>query len=83
MRRSLLFTGAQVHSFAHVENSVILPYVDIARGARLTNVIVDKGVRIPEGLVVGESPEDDARRFRRTANGVVLITQPMLDQLTG
>jgi glucose-1-phosphate adenylyltransferase len=44
-------------------------------------VVIDRGVRIPEGLVVGEDPEDDARRFRRTAQGVCLITQPMLDRL--
>ena len=81
VRRSLLFTGVQVHSFANVENGVILPYVDIARGARLRNVVVDHGVRIPEGLVVGEDPVADAARFRRSAGGVCLITQPMIDQL--
>jgi glucose-1-phosphate adenylyltransferase len=36
---------------------------------------------IPEGLVVGEDPELDAKRFRRSAEGVCLITQPMLDKL--
>ncbi|MBK7906513.1 MAG: glucose-1-phosphate adenylyltransferase [Gemmatimonadetes bacterium] len=81
VRRSLLFTGVQVHSFANVENGVILPYVDIARGARLKNVVVDHGVRIPEGLIVGEDPVLDAARFRRSAGGVCLITQPMIDQL--
>ena len=49
-----------------IENAVILPDVDIGRGARLRNVIVDRGVRIPPGLVVGEDPELDASRFRRT-----------------
>ena len=61
LRRSLLFTGVHAHSFARVENAVILPDVDIGRGARLSNVIVDRGVRIPAGLVVGEDPELDAR----------------------
>ena len=58
-----------------------MPDVDIGRSARLRNVIVDRGVRIPEGLVVGEDPLADAKRFRRTEQGVCLITQPMLDQL--
>jgi len=44
-------------------------------------VILDSGVRIPEGLVVGEDPELDATRFRRTENGVCLITRSMLDRL--
>ena len=60
---------------------MILPYVEIGRHARLTNVIVDRGVRIPAGLVVGEDPEADAARFRRTERGVCLITQPMIDRL--
>ncbi len=80
-RRSLMFTGVHVHSFAHVEGAVILPYVDVGRGARLTNVIVDRGVRIPDGMVVGEDPVEDARRFRRTDKGICLITQAMLDRL--
>ena len=49
------------------------------RGSR--KVVVDRGVRIPEGLVVGEDPELDAKRFRRTESGICLITQPMIDKL--
>jgi glucose-1-phosphate adenylyltransferase len=79
--RSLLFTGVQIHSYCAIENAVILPYVDIGRYARLTNVIVDRGVKIPAGLVAGEDPVEDARRFRCTARGVCLITQGMIDRL--
>ncbi len=81
VRRSLLSTNCHLHSYAHVENAVLLPYVDVARGARLRQVVVDRGVRIPAGLVVGEDPDLDGRRFRRTASGVCLITQPMIDRL--
>jgi glucose-1-phosphate adenylyltransferase len=45
-------------------------------------VVIDRGVIIPEGLVVGEDPELDAARFRRSARGICLITQPMIDKLT-
>jgi glucose-1-phosphate adenylyltransferase len=58
-----------------------MPYVSVGRGARLKNVVIDRGVDIPEGLVVGEDPESDARRFRTTEQGISLITQPMLDRL--
>jgi glucose-1-phosphate adenylyltransferase len=44
-------------------------------------VVIDRGVTIPAGLVVGEAPELDAKRFRRTEQGVCLITQPMIDLL--
>jgi glucose-1-phosphate adenylyltransferase len=81
LRRSLLFTGVTVHSYANVENAVIMPYVTVNRHARLKNVVIDRGVNIPEGLVVGDDPEFDARRFRTTAEGISLITQPMIDRL--
>lgn len=82
LRRSLLFTGVRVNSFSQVTAAVILPDVDVGRHARLTNVVIDRGVRIPEGMVVGEDPEDDARRFRRTDKGVCLITQAMIAKLS-
>jgi glucose-1-phosphate adenylyltransferase len=47
----------------------------------LRSVVIDRGVQIPEGLVVGEDPDLDARRFRRTEQGITLITQPMIDKL--
>jgi len=81
LRRSLLFTGVHIHSYVHVDHAVILPYVQIGRGARLSHVVVDRGVTIPSGLVVGEDPELDAQRFRRTASGISLITQKMIDRL--
>jgi glucose-1-phosphate adenylyltransferase len=81
VRRSLLSTGVRVNSFADIDGAVIMPYVEIGRGARLRNVIVDSSVRVPPGLVVGEEPELDARRFRRTDKGVTLITQAMLDRM--
>jgi glucose-1-phosphate adenylyltransferase len=81
LRRSLLFTGVHVHSYAKIEEAVIMPYVEIGRHARLSKVVVDRGVKIPEGLVVGEEPDRDAQRFRRTDQGVCLITQHMIDRL--
>ena len=81
LRRSVLFTGVRVHSYGMLEEAVVLPYVKVNRYARLSKVVVDRGVVIPEGLVVGEDPVLDAERFRRTADGVCLITQPMLDRL--
>jgi glucose-1-phosphate adenylyltransferase len=81
VRNSLLFTNVRMHSYCDVEGAVILPNAQVGRAARLTKVIVEKGVQIPPGLVVGEDPEEDAKRFRLTAKGVCLITQPMIDRL--
>ena len=81
VRRSLLFTGVHIHSYTKVEEAVIMPYVDIGQNARLSKVVIDRGVRIPSGLVVGDDPVLDAKRFRRTDSGICLITQPMIDAL--
>ena len=81
LRHTLLFTGVRVNSYASVNNAVVLPYVRIHRHARLDKVVIDRGVQIPEGLVVGEDPELDAKRFRRTDSGICLITQSMIDRL--
>ncbi len=81
IHRSLLFTGVHTHSRAVIDAAVILPYVTVGRAARLRNVVIDRGVSIPDGLVVGEDAEQDAARFRRTGRGVCLITQPMIDRL--
>jgi len=82
-KRSLLFTGVKMGSFSSVDEAVILPYCNIGRGARLSRVIIDSGVRIPEKLVVGEDPELDTKRFRRTESGVCLITKQMIEALKG
>lgn len=81
LKRSLLFTGVRVNSYSMVENTVILPHSSVGRGCRLSNVVVDARVDIPDGLVVGEDPELDALRFRRTEKGICLITQPMIDRI--
>jgi glucose-1-phosphate adenylyltransferase len=81
LRRSLIFTGARINSFSSVEECVVLPDCHIGRNASLSRVVVDRGVRIPERLVVGEDPILDAKRFRRTEKGICLITQDMIDRL--
>lgn len=81
LERCLLFTGVCTHSYSQLKGVVAMPYAEINRNARLTNVVIDRGVVIPQGLVVGEDPELDARRFRRTDNGICLITQPMINKL--
>ncbi len=80
INRSLLFTGVLARSWSHVDEAVVLPECVIGRNARLSRVVIDRGVRIPSGLIVGEDPELDAQRFNRTPNGICLITQDMLDK---
>ena len=81
INKSLLFTGVHAHSYSYLEHAVVLPYATINRGARISRAVIDRGVVIPRGLVIGEDPEADARRFRRTDRGICLVTQAMIDRL--
>jgi glucose-1-phosphate adenylyltransferase len=81
LERCLMFTGVRTNSYSTLEGVVALPYVNIGRKAQLKNVVIDRGVIIPEGLIVGQDAAEDARRFRRTDKGICLITQDMIDKL--
>ncbi|CAD5374289.1 glucose-1-phosphate adenylyltransferase [Rubrivivax sp. A210] len=79
--RSVLFSQVRVHSGSHIAWSVLLPEVTVGHGVRLTRVVVDRGCRLPDGLVVGEDPAADAARFFRTDSGITLVTAAMLARL--
>jgi glucose-1-phosphate adenylyltransferase len=79
--RSVLFSQVRVHSYSNVQWSVLLPGVEVGRGARLTRVVADRGCRIPDGMVIGEDPVADAARFDRSESGVTLVTREMLRAL--
>lgn len=78
VRESLLFTNVHTNSYSQLVRAVVLPNVVVERHARLKNVIIDRGVVIPRGLVVGEDPEEDAKWFHVTPSGVTLITEEMI-----
>ncbi len=80
VRRSLLFSSVRVNDYSLVEDSVILPKVQIGQGVVLKRVIVDKACRIPDGFVAGIDPEQDRNRFHVSEKGITLITPEMLGQ---
>jgi len=80
VRRSVLFSKVRVHSYCTIEDSVVLPNVQIGRNVVLRRAIIDKHCRLPEGLTVGLDLEADRRRFHVTNRGVTLIVPEMLGQ---
>jgi glucose-1-phosphate adenylyltransferase len=81
VRRSLLFSNCRINSHARTAGAVLLPDVEVGRRARLSNVVVDRGCRIPEDLVIGEDAELDAKRFYRSGGGITLVSADMLAAL--
>ncbi len=80
IRRSVLFSDVRVAEHSLVQDSIVLPNVQIGRNVTLKRAIVDRRAVVPDGLVVGVDREHDRRRFTVSENGVVLITPEMLGQ---
>ena len=80
VRRSLLFSNVRVEVNARVEDSVVLPDVEIAPDAVVKRAILDRGCRITGGMVIGLDHEQDRKHFTVTEHGVTLVTPDMLGQ---
>ncbi len=72
---SVLSYNVRLHSFSVVEDSVLLPGVTIGRGARVRRAIIDSGVEIPEGALIGFEAGADRERFVVTDGGVSVVTK--------
>ena len=80
IKHSLLFSNVRVNSYTSVQDSIILPQVNIGRHCRISKAIIEKGCDIPEGTIIGEDRAEDERRFHVSQGGVVLVTPDMLGQ---
>lgn len=80
VRRSMLFSGVHVHSFSTIEDSMVLPNVQVGRNCILKKCIIDKNSVLPDGTVIGVDPVEDKKRFRVTESGITLVTKEMLGQ---
>ena len=80
VKHSMIFTDVRVNSYSTINDSVVLPEVQIGRNSRITKAIIEKGCLIPEGTIIGEDRGEDERRFRVSSGGVVLVTPEMLGQ---
>ena len=75
VENSILSPHVNVHSWAHVADSILFERVDVGRRARIRRAIVAEGVRVPPDAVIGYDAEADRRRFLVTADGVVVVSR--------
>ena len=73
VRRSVLSSGVRAHSYALVEDAVLMGNVDVGRHAVVRRAIIDKNVVIPPGTQIGVDPVADKERFTVTDKGIVVI----------
>ncbi|WP_375142623.1 glucose-1-phosphate adenylyltransferase [Ideonella benzenivorans] len=81
VQNSVLFSNVLVRSYSRLDGTVVLPDVQVNRHCRIRNAVIDRRCKLPEGLVIGEDAELDAKRFYRSPGGVVLVTRAMLEKL--
>jgi glucose-1-phosphate adenylyltransferase len=81
VKNCLLFSNVRLNSYSNLEDSVVLPDVNIGRNCRISRAVIDRGCKIPEGTVIGEDPAADAERFYVSEGGIVLVTPEMLGQV--
>ena len=82
INQSVLFSDVHVHSYSEIEDSVIMPNVEIGRHVKLKRVVVDKGASIPDGMEIGFDLALDKKRFYVSEKGITLVTASMLGQPT-
>ena len=81
IKRSVISTGCQIHSFNLIKDSVLLPRVEVGRNCSIQNAVIDKGTIIPPNTIIGEDPVADAERFYvEPSSGIVLVTPDMFGQ---
>ncbi len=80
VRHSLLFSNVRVNSYTKLQDVVALPDVHFGRDCHIKRAVIDKGCVIPDGTIIGEDAEADAKQFYVSPNGVVLVTPEMLGQ---
>lgn len=73
VKRSVLSPKVMVHSYAEVEDSILLEGVDIGRHAKIRKAIIDKDVQIPPGMEIGYHLDEDAKRFTVTGPGIIVV----------
>jgi glucose-1-phosphate adenylyltransferase len=81
VRHSILFSKVRVGEGSFIEDSVVLPDVNVGKNVRLHRVVADKHCVFPDGFSAGlDAAHDRERGFHVTERGVTLISPEMLGQ---
>jgi len=73
VRRSVLSPNVFIHSWADVQDCVLMDNVRIGRHAVVRRAVIDKNVIVPDGVRIGVDEDEDRKRFTRSTDGIVVI----------
>jgi glucose-1-phosphate adenylyltransferase len=80
VRRSILFSKVRVGDRSLIEDSVVLPGVNVGADVVIRRAVIDKRCVIADGTQIGVDADADGARFHVTERGIVLVTPEMLGQ---
>ncbi|CUQ68030.1 Glucose-1-phosphate adenylyltransferase [Candidatus Nitrospira inopinata] len=77
VQNSILSPNVRVQDHADVRESILMDNVQIGPHSRIKRAIIDKDVVIPPRTEIGYDREADAKRFKVTDSGIVVISKGM------
>jgi glucose-1-phosphate adenylyltransferase len=76
VNRSILGRNTRIEEYAEVNDSILMDYVKVGKGAKVRRAIIDKGVVIPDGETVGyDRAADLAKGYTVTESGLTVIAK--------
>ncbi len=75
VERSIISPSVFIDHDAHVLDSILMEGVHVGAGARLMRCIVDKNVIVPDWATIGHDPDEDAKHYTISANGIVVVSK--------
>lgn len=82
IKRSLIFENCKLASDAVIVESILFPNTNIGKDVVIKRAVIDRNCDVPDNMQIGVDVKDDLNRgFRISKDGVVLVTQKMLDKL--
>ncbi len=75
VQRSILSPNVRINSYSEVHDAIIMEGVDVARYAKIKRAIIDKDVKIPQGMVIGYDLETDKKKFFVSDSGIVVVAK--------
>jgi glucose-1-phosphate adenylyltransferase len=73
---SIIGYKCRINSFSSVESSILFSNVNVGRGCRIRNAIIDKDVSVPAEETIGYDHQRDRQRgFIVTENGITVVAK--------
>ena len=73
IKRSIVSPDVRINSYSLVEGSILFNNVNVGRRAKIKRAIIDKNVIVPEGYEIGYNLEEDRKKFKVSAEGIVVV----------